>query len=327
VRRTGEQRRTLDFVTEHHIYAVGDLICHNCDFAINLMLQKSGFTIWEHALCDAKYDGMSAEQIYDEREKERDERIRNGGSKGQKGKGKPGEGTADGGFDEDDGDGMGGDVGEPEAMDSATKAEIERSINQTVAQAASVARMQGKMPADLARLVDTILNPKVSWRELLQFYMTKVTHDDETWSRRDRRHQHVYLPGRDGSKSGEINIIVDTSGSIGDNDLAQVAAELREIAEVVKPERIRAIYVDAAVAGEQVFNEGEPVMLEARGGGGTDMRVGLEHVLKYDPAVVVMITDCATPWPDSEPAYPLITISTTKGECPWGQTVHYERES
>ena len=39
------------------------------DFAINLMLKKSGFTIWEHALCDDKYDGMSAEQIYDEREK------------------------------------------------------------------------------------------------------------------------------------------------------------------------------------------------------------------------------------------------------------------
>ena len=295
------------------------------DFAINLMLRKSGFTVWEHALCDVKYDGMSSEQIYDEREKERDERIKNGQSKPQKGRGKPGEGTPDSGFEEDDGDGMGGDVGEPEAMDPASKAEIERSINQTVAQAASMARMQGKMPADLARLVDGILNPPLPWQQLLAEFATQVVNDDETWSRRNRRHSAVYLPSKRNERMGEIVIVGDTSGSMN-GVFAQVAAEMGAIAEVVRPERIRVVWADdTACALEEVFEPGDNIDIHPTGGGGTDMRKPLEFIEKYDPVVAVLVTDGYTPWPASETPYPLIIVCTTAADCPdWARTIRMD---
>ena len=46
---------------------------HACDFAINLMLKDCGFKLWERCLCDEKYRDMSAEQIYEQREKERED--------------------------------------------------------------------------------------------------------------------------------------------------------------------------------------------------------------------------------------------------------------
>ena len=296
-----------------------------CDFAINWMLLKSGFKIWKHCLCDEKYDGMSAEQIYDQREQEREKRQSKdkSGERGPiaPGKGMPGRGTPDDGCDEESEDGLGGDVHSSENLDPETRAVIERTINQKVAQAASIARIVGKLPGEIERLVEGILNPPLPWQNLLRNYMTQVSHDDETWARRNRRHAEAYLPGRFSEKMGEIVIGVDTSGSISSQDLAQVAAELNEIVEFVKPERVRVIYCDAEIAGEQIFEEGDLIELHPRGGGGTDMRVVLKHVEQFDPVVVVLITDAYTPWPTEEPPYPLISVITTNAPCPVGEVV------
>ena len=54
-----------------------------CDYAINQELQDAGIEVWEHCLIDAKYKGMTAEQIYDvltmEKEKEKGKK-RGGGT-------------------------------------------------------------------------------------------------------------------------------------------------------------------------------------------------------------------------------------------------------
>jgi predicted metal-dependent peptidase len=283
------------------------------DFAINIMLKKAGFSIWEFAYLDkyqgksVDFKGLSFEQIYpilEEMDKEAKKNGRNGEAGNYQG-------------------GMSNDVIEPENLDPREIAEIERQIQQRVAQAASLARGQGQFSSDIERLVDGVLNPRLPWQTILQEYATRVIREDESWSRRDRRHQDVYLPGQFGVKVGEINVVVDTSGSISSNDLNQIAAEIGEIAEAVKPERIRVVYVDTAVAGEQLFEEGETVELKPRGGGGTNMRVGLKHIEQYNPIVVIMITDGDSPWPIEEPPYPLVIVCTTNREIPVGKIVRF----
>lgn len=269
------------------------------DHAINLQLKAAGFRLWDKCYQDPKYEGMSAEQIYELLPEE------------------DGSGQVGGGMGADivDGD---DDAGQ---MDAATVAQIEQTINQRVAQAVSQARMTGKMPAGLDRLINGILNPPLPWQQLLREFMTSSSRNDETWSRRDRRFQDCYLPTRWSEAMGEIVLIVDTSGSIGPEELSQVGGEIMEIAESVKPERIRVVWADSEVAGEQVFEAGEPLDLKAQGGGGTDMRVPLQHVEQYNPIVTVLLTDGYTPWGDA-PSYPTIVVCTTEVKCPdWAQTV------
>lgn len=269
-----------------------------CDHAINLLLQDAGFTLWDKCCVDPQFKGMSAEQIYDQL-------MRDGGADA---------GQLPGGE-------LMGDVLEPENLDSEARARIEREIQQKVAAAASMARMAGQLKGGLERLVNEILNPQVPWQDLLREYMTRVTHDDESWSRRNRRFATTVLPSRWSERMGEIVVIGDTSGSISIQDLAKVAAEVSSIADMVRPERIRILWADAEVAGEQVFEVGEPIVIEPKGGGGTDMRVPLTHSEQFEPEVVVMVTDCYTPWPEAEPPFPLIVCSTTDQTCPWGQTI------
>lgn len=271
------------------------------DYAINFILKADGFTIWDKCLYDAKYARMSAEVIYDKLQQEK----------------KPNSGSGDG-------EGQGGMEGDlrpcPGNGDPAQQARVQRSIQQRVATAASVARMAGNMSGEIARLVDSILNPTIPWRDVLRDYMTRTVHDDESWNRRNRRMRHAYLPGRQSLRMGEITFIVDTSGSIGPNELNAVAAEIQAVADQMKPEAIRVIWWDADFAGEQVFTEGEPLDLKPKGGGGTRMDTAIQYVEQFDPDVCVLLTDGYTPWP-SEPPYPLIVVCTTDIDVPVGQVV------
>lgn len=296
-----------------------------CDFAINWLLHKAGFIIWKQCYCDAKYDGMSAEQIYDIREKEREEQ------KGDKGKGKKDKGGGPGGpgqadTGQDEADSMGEDLTDVGDLTPAERTEIEQGIIEKVAQAASVAKMQGQMPADIERLVEGILRPPLSWQQLLREFATQVTPADEDWCQRDRRFGRIYLPDEiSDTAMGELVIIGDTSGSMGNDVFAQAGAEITAIAETMRPERVRVLWADdCECSREEVFERGDEVVLHPKGGGGTDMRKPLKYAEQFNPIVVILITDCYTPWPDRAPPYPLITLSTTsKLRCPHGITIDF----
>lgn len=200
--------------------------------------------------------------------------------------------------------------------------ELADQIQGTVAQAAQMGRMVGSMPASLTRLIEDLLHPPVPWQELLRPYMHSLVADDESWQRRNRRFQQVYLPARHSEAMGTVVIIGDTSGSIGNDELKQIGGSVVDIAEEVHPEKIHVLWADTRVAGEQEFDRGDHIALIPQGGGGTDMRVPLARAEELDPAVVVLITDCYTPWPSEEPPYPLIVLSSTKQSAPIGEVIH-----
>jgi len=272
-----------------------------CDHAINLIMEKGGFKLWPSCYHDHKFEGMSAEQIYmiiDDDEKQ---------------KGNEGDIPIDGGF--------GGDLRDPEDLgDPAAVAQIERAIQQQVAQAAAAAKMMGQMPAGLDAIVNGVLNPPAPWQQLLQEYMTQVMKLDETWARRNRRFEDVILPTRHSEGMGELVIIGDSSGSMS-GYFAQIEAEVNYVLEQVKPSLTRVVWADdTEVSHEEEFEPGEPVKLHPKGLGGTDMRKPLKYVEKYDPEIVILITDGYTPWPKNVP-YNLIVACNTSQRVPIGRVI------
>lgn len=305
-----------------------------CDYSINHIILESGLKLPDGCLVDKELGKNSADVNYDilmqkSEDQRKQNRQKNGqpgkdGQQGKSGSGDPLEsGDSKGGGAGDDlkEDVLGRDMREAEGGDPAEMAKREQEIRQRVAQAANIARMAGKMPAGLERFIDKILNPQVPWQEYLREYMTRMVKSEESWSKRNRRFADVYLPTRYSERMGELVVIADTSGSIGGPELNQIAAEIRAIAEEVKPERIRTLWADTEVAREEVFECGDELIFHPAGGGGTDMRVPLKHVTQYEPEVVVMITDGYTPWPKDEPDYPLIVVCTTDAKVPIGQVV------
>jgi predicted metal-dependent peptidase len=292
-----------------------------CDYAINPIVTECGMTLPKGGLLDPNYKGMSADAIYNLLMKEQDKHGRDPDGEKDSDPDKRGRGRGRGPGGKNGPDTMHGDVMDPGEMSPEERAKVERGVRQRVAQAAMVARMAGKLTGSLEAMVGAILNPTVPWPDLLRDYMTRVSKDDESWQRRNRRYTDVILPARWSQRMGEIVIIGDTSGSVTEEELNKVAAEVNAIAEGVRPELVRVVWADTEVKREETFEPGEPIKLHPLGRGGTDMRVPLEHVERYDAQVVVLITDGHTPWPSAEPPYPLIVCCTTQTDVPIGSVV------
>lgn len=284
------------------------------DHAINLFLKAEGFTIWDRAHCDPQYTGMAWTQIYPLLPDPPPQPQGGGGD----GEGEAGDGVG-GGFGRDVRPGDGADAAG--GMSEEARYELQREIQGRVAQAWAVAKIAGRGSAALEKLIDQMLQPEAAWYDLLADFLLKVVPTDESWLRRNRRYRDVVLPGRHGVAMGEIVIIGDASGSMTDRDEARILTEVTSIRDLVHPERVRVVWCDTEVTSEQVFEDGDEIVLRPTGGGGTDMRVALDHITQYNPIVAVLMTDGYTPWPSQAPEYPLITCCTSSQPVPFGQVV------
>lgn len=193
-----------------------------------------------------------------------------------------------------------------------------------VAQAAQAAKMMGKLSVGMARLVESILNPTVDWREVLQRFVVKHKTDERSFSRPNRRFlsQGLYMPSRSGDRMGPIAFLVDCSGSVNDEELAQMAAEVRMVHEDLRPEKLHVVYFDSAVTHYDCFLPDDTVGISFHGGGGTDIRKAFDYLedegLADDLACVIALTDGYTPYP-SDCTAPVIWAMTTDQTAPFGE--------
>ena len=269
------------------------------DYAINWMLHEQGFTVWEHCLISSKYKGMSAEQIYD--------LLPDDAGKGGQG-------------------GMEGDLRPLPAMTQEERSKAEVHVNRAIAQAAVMAKARGQLPAGLDLIIDQIYDEPVPWDQVLLDYMTRVVKVDENWSRRNRRYASTVLPSLKSPGMNELVLVGDTSGSMFHKSVFErVATAIDYIVRVVKPLNVHVIWADDAdCSNQEDFEPGQEIILNPKGGGGTDMRKPLAFAEERSPEVVVLVTDAYTPWPESTP-YPLIIACTTDAECPeWAQVVRID---
>jgi predicted metal-dependent peptidase len=194
-----------------------------------------------------------------------------------------------------------------------------------VAQAAQAAKMMGKLSANMERLVDEVLNPKVDWRDVLQQFVEKCKNDIRSWARPNRRfiQQGLYLPTLDGEAMGELVVAVDCSGSVGDEELAQFKGELRAIFEDQKPKRLHTIFFESKVCGYDVLDRDDEFDFNPRGCGGTAFspifaKIAEENI---EPVACVVLTDLYCNDFGDEPEYPVMWVSYGAEEHPWGELV------
>ncbi|MFB7534217.1 VWA-like domain-containing protein [Streptomyces sp. NPDC056178] len=176
-------------------------------------------------------------------------------------------------------------------------------------------RSRGTLPAGWERWADQILEPTVDWRQALAGAVREAAAwaagaIDYTYRRPSRRSaalQGVVLPSLR-RPLPRVAVVIDTSGSMGDEELASALAEvtgvLREVG--VRGNRVTVLACDADVRSVSRVTAAEQITLG--GGGGTDMRVGIAAALaaRDRPNIVVVLTDGYTPWPDEAPSCRLV---------------------
>ena len=196
-----------------------------------------------------------------------------------------------------------------------------------VAQAAQAAKMMGKMSEGLERFVGKVLEAKIDWREVLQRFVEKCKDDTRSWARPNRRFlaQGLYLPSSSGETMGELAIAVDCSGSIGQDELDQFAAEVLTIKEDSNPSCIHMVYFDHEVSHYEKFTRDDELHIEPHGGGGTAFSPVFNYLEEHaiDPIACVFLTDLYCDDFGDEPPFPVLWVATDKDktDAPFGEVV------
>ena len=305
-----------------------------CDYVINLMIvesdpnesvvavpRKDGKV---YGLLDPRFAKMNAKQVFDILKKEQQQ----GGGGGGDGQGE-GQGGADGGFDEHDWEGAQG-------LSDEDKQALEKEVDQALRQGQIAhQKIHGKGAGGMGRELGDLLEPQVDWREVMREFVKSICNakDASSWRRVNRRFLSgdVYMPTLIGERVGRIAVGIDTSGSIGGQELNRFLSEVKSIAEDVHPEFIDLVYWDSSVAAHEEYDElSVPNIVSSTkpaGGGGTDPRAMMNYLKEKSitPECIVMLTDgYIGEWGNEWNAPILWAICNGASDvyAPCGKTVH-----
>ena len=176
----------------------------------------------------------------------------------------------------------------------------------------AAARNPGTVPAGLVRWADSELTPPtIDWRQQLRATLRRAVtfaatgQQDYTYSRPGRRRLPRIVTPAMHSPKPVVCVIVDTSGSMSQDDLSDA---LSEIAGITKATRaaLTIVAVDTDATVQTNVTRASQVVLT--GGGGTDMRVGIAAAQQQRPRpdLIVLLTDGYTPYPSAPPPQRLI---------------------
>lgn len=294
-------------------------IIYNCagDYVINADLKETNFTLPTPHLFDAKYKGMSTEEVYARIIQEMKEDPQSG-----PGKGDPG------------GCGEVMDAGSPH--DKAKQDQVQREWEATVRMAVSVARAAnaGQLPGFLERLVKQLKAPKMSWRDLTRQFIDQSMTKDYSWSRPNRRYisRGLIMPGFVPDALHHMIFVGDVSGSVSQELMRCMVSEIAGALDSGAADKLTVLYADTEVRQVDEYVQGDVVEAKVIAGGGTDFRDSFEWIKKNAPdaACVVYLTDMMTCSWGEDPGMPVLWGAfSSEGylnslKVPFGQIVHVD---
>jgi predicted metal-dependent peptidase len=186
---------------------------------------------------------------------------------------------------------------------------------------------RGNAPAGLKRWAeDKLKPPKVDWRKHLRSMVAKGIgkargQQDFTTSKL-RKRSGLLLPTMYAPQP-IVAMVLDTSGSMTDNDLNTSLSEVRGVFNVLQQGGASVVHITAcdaqATKPEKLtrWNQ-QKVQSLLVGGGGTDMGAGIEAAATVKPTLTVVCTDGDTYWPAEKPkdAGKVIIALTRPGSFP-----------
>ena len=198
-------------------------------------------------------------------------------------------------------------------------------------------KQPGTVPAGLLRWAQQLTHGRVDWRRVLAAEIRSGLNQaagavDYTYQRPSRRAHAtpgIVMPSLR-QPVPEIAIVCDTSGSMHDELLTMVLAEVDGLLRTVgvRGQNVRVIACDAAAHTAQRVRSATQVQL--LGGGGTDMGAGIDAAmtLRPRPSVVIVLTDGYTPWPSRGPRRATVVVGLLGPRPPeapsWARAVRIE---
>lgn len=244
-----------------------------------------------------------------------------------------GDGAGESGDDENDG------KNGPIRYTDEEKEQIKQEMQNAVLQSAKAAGGAGNLPGGVKRLINSLLNPQVDWRELLAMQIQSVIKSDYNWMTPSRKGLDAgfYMPGMDREQTIDVAIGLDVSGSISEDMLRDFLSEVKGIMDQYTNFKLWLWCYDTEVSNPQVFTENnmeEFNEYEITGGGGTCFDCNYDFMKEQGilPKKFINFTDGYpwNSWGDESYTDTLFIVHGGSGDnvpqSPFGITVPYSRD-
>lgn len=311
------------------------------DYATNLMLVELGLQMPKVGLLDRVYRGMTAEQIYERLAKQAKQDSANptGGGTPQPSGGQPSEGGGDeskpapGGWDlhisPDDLRGQG--VRAREFPSAEERKRMRISITRAMSE-----KLRGTAAGLFESEIQQARGGQVPWRTLMSRFFTGLRRDDYRLMPPNKKHlwRGIYLPSMGAPGPNHIVVAVDTSGSMSDDDLGKVLAELDKLRSATEC-RLTLVQCDAKIQKIDVFDEFSPTRLDRYkflGRGGTAFEPVFDWIRDqsrqgmFQLDALIYLTDGFGSFPKKQPSYPVLWIMTEhcRPDVPFGEVIRID---
>jgi predicted metal-dependent peptidase len=313
---------------------------YNCaaDYVVNdelIQVNVGKFPTTVPGLHDVKYRGWSSEEVYDDLYKQQQkkggvgslddllDKLLDEHLDGSEGGGKEG-------GDEKDGKGS---CNGPVKLSEEERKQIKADMKQQIISASQLSQ-PGQLPAGVQRLINDWTDPKMDWRTLLETSLTSLIHADYSFLKINRKTMDLdaVLPGMIDDPLLNIDVAIDMSGSIGQEEANIFLSEVKGIMDQYPNFEINVFCFDTECYGDEQFtsdNGHDISTYEVRGGGGTDGSAIFRHLKDQNrvPLKLVVFTDgyvgdfgdenyCPTVW----------IIKGSDVVPPFGQHAYYDEE-
>lgn len=244
-----------------------------------------GNTSQRVGLYDKRYEGWTSEAVYDDLQRRKVKKQLTLDVHIEMGK------------DAQNSEGKKGNQGIPIEIDEEALKGIREELKTKVLQAAQAG--QGKLPAAIARLVDSLVEAKINWRDYIQQSIQSQLTSDYSWHRPNRRHmgEDVIFPTLIKEDTIDVEITIDQSGSISAEMARDFLSEVHGITQQYNNFTIGVSTFDTRLYNRQEFNSeniDELLDYEPKGGGGTDFVNSFWKYYKQhniQPKLLIVFTD------------------------------------
>ena len=299
------------------------------DYAINLAIVKeTHLQKPEIGLFDSRYDGMSAEEIYDKLKKDQDsgkdmsDEIKNSQIGEVYEPPSPSETKAESGQKSDEKSSP-----SESSVKEATEQEVtERDIKSKIVNADRATGYSRHCNSEELRgQIESITKTEISWISELSSFIDE-TYSNQlqyNWMRPDPKYmsQNILLPSLEFEKKYKIVVAIDTSGSVNFHLLQKFIEQFNGLVSSVDYQEIIVIGCSTQVNSIYRFTEGQKIEdLYLRGGGGTRFHPVFDWVKEnaVEPSGLIYFTDLKCLDFGDPPPYPVLWLSeTTEKDAFW----------
>lgn len=196
---------------------------------------------------------------------------------------------------------------------------IEEVINN--AKTRSYGNISGNMSGEIKELIKTKTIP---WKRKLAIFLSRYVNEpggvyENTWSRRNRR--SLPLPGIR-KKSKKLVLTVDTSGSVGDDDIQRFFGQIEKL--IKDYSNLTIIEWDTRIQQVYQYKKGDWKKIKVHGRGGTSIQPLYDYIktnLKTT-SVIVNFTDGYFDWNIDHYGIPTIwALVNNESTGPFGKTL------